>query len=413
MEKNDLYTEIICLSNISNAYNNVMKKFYEESKVIRYYGFDGKNIKSYIENSFDFIKEIQQELLDLKPIPPALIIKIPKKKKTGFREVAIHNVKERVKNQAIYQVIEPIVDKVLSKYLFSYRYSHPHYKAIKSVAKRYRKNFKEDYVLVGDITNYTDNMDRDFLKTQIENLGFDKKVNELLFLFVEKTIIRKGEIFDYDLGVVTALPTTVLFYNLYLNNMDNIMGSSSKLYRRVGDDFIIFDSLEKIEKHKQNIEQELINSKLEKQEHKIKIQKASEAFGFLGYKFENGVISILEPTIQSIKKRFRYRLRFYPVSMGLKKKRLLKKIYTEEPLFHDFLNTINAYNQMNNVAQIKKLSDYFFTRLVIYFFGKYTEKNKRLTKQITKNIKIPSLYKQYLDFHTGKYTLEQMRNNIK
>jgi retron-type reverse transcriptase len=411
MKQEDLYDEIISVENISKAYFNIIQKFYEESKPKRYFGFDGKNLKSYSENSDVLIQEIRQEMIDLKPISPALIVKIPKKNKSGLREISIHNVKERIKNQAIYQIIEPVVDKILSTYLFSYRYSHPHYLAIKSVAKRYRKNYKNESVLVGDIKDYSDNMNHDFLISEIKKINFDKKTEELIFLFIEKRFLIKGITHEEEIGIITSLPTTVMCCNLYLNEMDKKIGQSAKLYRRVGDDFIIFDSAEKIEKHRENLEQELINAKLLKQEQKIKIQPASEPFSFLGYKFENGKISILEQTVKTIKKRYRYRLKFYPTKTLSKKKKLEKILYKEDAILYDFLNTINAYNQINDSDQIKELSEYFFIRLVIYFFGKYNQKNKRLTLELTRDMKIPSLWKCYNYFHTGKYTLAEMRNN--
>jgi hypothetical protein len=37
-------------------------------------------------------------------------------------------------------------------------------------------------------------------------------------------------------------PMSVLFFNLYLNDMDKMIGQKYAFYRRVGDDFIIFDT---------------------------------------------------------------------------------------------------------------------------------------------------------------------------
>jgi len=407
--KNSLYQKIISLENISNAYLKVVEKFAEEGKSNRYFGFDGKTLNSYSFDSLEMIKKAQEELINLKEIRPGLKLTIPKKKKVGFRDVFIHNIIERVKNQAVYQVVAIEADNFLSDNLFSYRSSHPHYKAVISVSKRYRKRFKEDWVLVGDISDYTDNMDQELLKEKLERLNFGKEVNEILSLFIKKTYFEKGQKIIDKKGVFPGMPTTVFFYNFYLDEMDKKISSMCSMYRRVGDDFLIFDTYEKVCEMKEEIEKILLELKLSKDNHKISIQKASEYFKFLGYSFDNGTISILPKTISQIKTRIRKRLKYYPVSLEKKIKRLKQIIFEKEPLMLDLVETIYQYNQSNDQKQFKELSDYFFTRITMFFYGTLNKKNKYKTIEIIKKLNIPSPYMYFVYFHNGRYNIRQLR----
>jgi hypothetical protein len=407
--KNNLYQKIISLKNISNAYLKVVEKFAEEGKSNRYFGFDGITLNSYSFDSLEMIKKVQEELINLQEIRPGLKLTIPKKKKVGFRDVFLHNVIERVKNQAVYQIIALEADNFLSDYLFSYRSSHPHYKAVISVSKRYRKRFNQDWVLVGDISDYTDNMDQELLKEKLERLDFGKEVNEILSLFIKKTYLEKGEKIIDKKGVFPGMPTTVFFYNFYLDEMDKKIGSTCSMYRRVGDDFLIFDTYEKVCEMKKEIEKTLIELRLFKDNHKISIQKASEPFKFLGYSFNNGTIYILTKTVSQIKARIRKRLKYYPVSLEKKIKRLKQIIFKKEPLMIDFVETIYQYNQSNDHLQFKDISDYFFTRIVMFFEGTLNDKNRHKVMSIVKKMGIPSPYMYFVYFHNGRYNIRQLR----
>lgn len=405
----NMYEKIISLENISEAYFDLVEKMEETGRANRYSGFDAKVLGSYDFFSENLLNEIQAELINNKEITPALSMDIPKRTKLGTRVIYLHTIKERIKSQSVYRIVEPFFDLYFSKYLFSYRSSHPHYKAIRTVVRRYNKKYNE-YVLVGDISSYSDVINPNILKKQIRALGFDDMTNNLIFLYVDMQFLSNGIRCSSEKGIITGLPVTVLFNNLYLDLMDKKIGEISDVYRRVGDDFIVFGSLNDLQNIKQEISDILIKLKISVEYQKIQIQKTLKPFNFLGYLFNRGVISILPFSVKQIQKKIRSMLRFYEFSSIKNKKKQLKKIlFTGESMQYNFIHIVRQYNYSNDIDQMRFLSDYFLKRLVIYFFGSYTSKGRYMLRKVTLGMKIPSLIKYYVAFQTGRCSGENLK----
>jgi retron-type reverse transcriptase len=396
------YDKIIEFSNIKEAYLDIVNQFEENNKNISYSGLDGKNLNSYDLFSEKLLLEIQNELKKFKSIEPPIEVKIPKRNKPGQRDIYIYIIKERIKAQAVYRIIEPYFESFFSEYLYSYRSSHPHHRALKSIVKRYKKNSNE-YVIIGDISNYSNVIDRKKLLNKIKKLVFDKQTEKLINLYIEAKHISGGNIKKSE-GIITGLPVMILFNNLYLDEFDKIIGNQIDLYRRVGDDFILFDHKEKLENIKTEIHNILINLNIDESSQKISLQKISEDFNFLGYRFSKGVISILPQSVKNIQIHIRGKLRFNPhTSVYQKKKKLLKILFEKNSIKNYFIQLVRQYNYTNDTAQISFISEYFFKRLTIYFYGSYSPRNQRKTIQITKGIKIPSFMRYYALYHTGQF----------
>ncbi len=408
-----LYKNIISVENIKKAYLTITLKFEEQLKMSNYSGFDGLTLPDYNYHSLDMVYQIRDELVNLKEIDPAIKMLIPKNNKPGKRTIFIHSVKERIKAQAIYQVIEPILDSYLSNFLFSYRSSHPHYKAASSVAKRYRKNYRDDYILVGDISDYCDNIDKGILMKKIIDVGFGEKTNNLIKLFINNSYIEDGDKKVLDKGLVHGQPLISIFYNIYVDDIDKAIGKKVSLYRRVGDDFILMDkNKNKIDEQREFLVNKLIEYNIPKEKQKIAVFKSTEAFNFLGYMFNNGVISLSKRSEKKIKNRWEKRLKYYPTNILRKTKKLKAQVLKTNPFPYEFLEIIKNYSQLNDLNQIKKLSDYFFRKLTVYYFGTYSSRNHRLTRELTKKIAIPSIYKYYIDIHTGRKKALEIKKGI-
>ncbi len=396
------YDEIISQKNIETAYLSVVSQFEKKSKNSTYRGYDGLTIKNYDLHLSELINQIHKELIDFDEISPAIKMSILKSKKPGRRPIFIHTIKERVKAQAIYQIVAPIFDKHFSDYLFSHRSSHPYYEAAKSVAKRYKKFFKDDFVLIGDISDYSGNIDKNILKEKIEKIGLDKKTNKLINLFVDSCYSENGIKKHLEKGIVHGQPLSALFDNIYINDIDNYVGKKVSLYRRVGDDFIILDkNINKINEQKKYILEKLTEYKIPNEKQKISVAPASHAFNFLGYKFENGKISISLQSENKIKNRIKTRLKYRPINIKSKISILKKIMFYKDPMELDFSETIKHYSQASDTEQFRRISEFFFKRLTIYFFGSYSMRNQKLTKIITEEEHIPSLFKLFIDKHRG------------
>jgi len=237
-----MFERIIAKKNLETAYLKIAEQMEEDGRVRRYRGWDSLKLGDLEINSAQIIKEAQQEMIDFKPLSPAALIKIPKKNKPQkSREIHIYNLKDRIKAQAIYQIIEPHLDAYFSPWLFSYRTSHPNYFAARSTVRHYKRYFKRDFVLVADVADYFNHIDVAILKKKLLFLNFSEPVLKLLNLFITNQKIQDGKIIQPAKGLIAGTPLIPILANLYLNDLDKYCGPRIDFYRRVGDDFIIFD----------------------------------------------------------------------------------------------------------------------------------------------------------------------------
>lgn len=397
----NLFDKILKVENIKEAYFEVVEKFEEQLKTRSYRGYDAMNLSDYDLSSHQLVKDIHDDLKNNIPIAPAIKREIPKKNKSGTREVYIHLIKERVRAQAITRIVEPVFNQYFSPYLFSYRKTHTHECALKTVVRRYLRD-ESSAVLVGDISRYSDIINPRILKKQLQDIGFDKQTYTLLCSYIDMGywdgIYEKKS----HEGIITGLPITVFFNNLYLDAMDKKIGPQVSLYRRVGDDFIAIDTVDSLESAYQDIQHELKKCCIDSKDQKIKIQKMSEPFEFLGLNFNQGIISIRRGAVRNIKIHVKHSLRYHHSwSIGMKKKNLITICYRGDSLHHYFKQLVRQYSHVNDIKQIQSLSDYFYVRLTLYFFGKYSSRNRRKTQEIISSMNLPSLFYYYKWFQSG------------
>jgi len=400
MDKNN-YKKIINFNNIKQGYLEFIEKTEKQGKISRYTGISGLKIKEIDHISDKICKEVRQEIINLKPLSPAVCYYIPKKD-GSLRDIYIYDLKDRIKAQAIYRVLEPIFENNYSNFLFSYRSSHNNYYAARSVVRRYLRHYKEDFTLVVDLKNYSNFIDQKILLKKLKQLGLSEKIMEILKLFITNTVYKDKKIYKPEKGVVQGVPLIALFANLYLNDLDKYLGPKVSLYRRIGDDLILFDkNLKKLSELQENLNKEVKTLKLEIKKKKTKLLPTKDNFHFLGYCFQNGIISMEK---EFIKKNVAYwkniLLSYKPKDQEDKINYLKKLIHSKKNnLKNQFLQIVWQKILINNDKQMKEFSEKFFRILTKYFFGKYSPRNQRLLKQKGIYKKIPSLYKCYINAH--------------
>jgi reverse transcriptase-like protein len=404
-----MFKEILKKENIQAAYFDLVAKFDEESKSSKYFGIDSLSLNDFNINSAKILEKVRQEMIELKPLAPATELIIPKKR-GGERKIYIYTVRDRIKAQAVFRILEPFFEEQYSSFLFSYRSSHPSYYAAKSVAKRYKKYFGQDNIFYADISDYTESIEKDILVQKLKDLGLEEGVLKLLDLFINNSIISDGKIKYWDKGVVQGTPVITFFANIYLNDLDKYVGKKVSFYRRVGDDFIVFDKdIEKVKKIREFLLKEVKELGLIISGHKTKLIKSNEDFTFLGYDFQNNKISINKSSIDKTIGFWKRKLKYYNGGDKKKISRLKKILYQDQDSIHNqFIEFISSYRQANDKKQIKGSSENFFRILTKYFFKTYSSRNQRLTKEILKDVKIPSFYQYFLDFHNGKKSITKL-----
>ena len=399
---NSLFDDIVNPDNIREAYLELCEKF-DLSCKNQYSGIDGVSLRDIESDPLPLLEIVHEEMLEFKPLSPALCNSIPKKNGT-FRDIYTFSFKDRIKAQAIYRKLLPFFEAVYSKFLHSYRPGFSSYYAARSVARRYTRYYKTDFVLTVDFTDYSNQIDHSILYQKLEIFKFDDKTLKLLSLFIKIKFLLNGKFIVRDFGLVPGNPITPLMANFYLNDLDKHIGHKVPFYRRVGDDLILLSGdQEKLELCRNHIFDQAEKLKLQIQKQKTIVGNASIKFAYLGYCFENGKISLEKNYVSKINGFLNHQLRFRPMDEAWKLKYLKKTLYLNEKNVHSyFLQIIRQKPLVNDDEQIKRLSESFFRTLTKFWFGKYSPRCQRLLKKEIISFPLPSFYKYYLDVKNGR-----------
>lgn len=404
----NLYQQIISSANFQKAYLYLASKLYENSLAGKYHGLDGVNLPSTFTNSCKLITTARQELIDQLPIGLTQDKQIPKKTK-GKRTIYIYSIRDRIKAQALYRLIEPVFETHYSPYLFSYRSTKPSYYAIKTVVRHYHRFYGQTNILVLDLSQYTEYVDHQILISKIKKIITDKPTVKFLSLFIKAKVFKKDQS-KKTFGLVLGVPLMGLFANLYLNDLDKQIGQQVDLYRRCGDDIIIFNKdLAKLKNIRQQITTHLTDLKLVLNPDKCKLINSTQPFKYLGYYFDQNQIGLPAYTYRKVISTWKS---FLP-SPNLPKDQKIKTIryYLSNPRnkFHfHFLEFLKQYSLINNYSQIKRLSDTLPRLITKNIFRSYSPRLHRLTLALFTPLSIPSLFSYYIKIHHGRQSLADL-----
>lgn len=401
-----MFSQITSYSNIEAAYLEIIEQFAADRRNFKYHGIDNIFLRDIDLKSNSIIKIVQTDFLCKKEIEPALSVKIAKKNKPGeYREIFIYNLKERIKAQAIYRVVLPEFEKRFSHRLFSYRPNKPPYLAARIFCRRYRQNFLTDYALILDLKNYSDRIDRNLMFAKLQEIFTDEDVLETLRLFIFNKIYRDGICQLPDKGLIQGVPLIALFANLYLTEIDFKYQKKSDFYIRVGDDIAFLDpDKEKLKIISTEILENIKSLKLELNQQKLFFGDAKDACSYLGYAFNNGLISLEPAFINRIESEWKKILVYQHLSDKYKLKFFEKIMNQPRNNFnYKFQKIIKDKSQINNTSQIKEMSEDFFKIMTKFFYAHYSTRNRRLLADKLKDYRIVSLYKTYQKFHYERH----------
>ena len=394
-----LKDRVLKRDNVKSAYLELAEQFDISSHSARYEGLDSVKLTKVDYQSVDIIEEVREALASKEKLIPIRLSKIPKRT-GGVRDVYILSVRDRIRARAIYRVLEPLCEKAYSQYLFSYRSTHASFYAGKSLGHRYRKSYKDDFILTVDLKSYSDYIDHEILKEKLFAIGVDQDFYEIFEPFIKVKLCQKGEMVDNVMGIPQGTPLTALCANLYLNEVDKKIGPMVEFYRRVGDDLIVCDKSEdKVKEAFEIIKSMVADLKLRLSPKKTHILQKGETFDFLGYTFKNGEIGLDASFINNLLIGWRKYLAEPYGSVPDRLKRLNYLAHKTSNNFEvQFTELFKQHPQLENDGQVKKLSNQIYIYLTKYLFNKYTPRNRRLATDLLKKIYFPSLYDYYLHF---------------
>jgi hypothetical protein len=401
-----MYEQIVSWDNICQAYLDLYCNFTEKCQNQRYKGSDGTTLHVIEPDAETLLHEVQKDLIEKNPLLPARYIEIPKLDGSK-RGIYLLTLKDRIKCQAVYRALEPHLEKQYSDTLYSFRSSHPSYYASRAVRRFYLRNLgKEMYVYRADLSNYSDNFDRKFLFDALSNYKVEDKVVDIIQNIISQPFISDGKMISNVKGAYQGMTLCPLFSNIYIGHIDDYVSKKVDFYRRLGDDFIVFDkNLKKLKEIKTYIEEEIKKTKLILNEDKEQFGNINEVeFDYHGLQYNKGKIQLRDKKIKAFIAGWKQKLKFNnKMSNNQRINKLIELLNLNSKVQnHHFAQFLCTYLLVNDTKQIQYLSKRFFHVLTKYFTGKLTYKSINQTKKILKDFKFPSLTAIHTAYSNGK-----------
>lgn len=377
MLKADLFDQIIDPENIKDAYLEVYGNFLKKSAIFDYDVIDGVQIHQTEVDLPKFLGQIRDELVDA--VKPRLARSIAIPKKNGkLRKIYMVPVKERVKCQAIYRVMQIHLKPTYSNKLFSFRSERPSYYALRSLRRFYLGHVNKGYhLLKTDFKDYSDHIDKKILLEKLKGLGVDEKTLNLTRQYIEMPFIRNGEIMSMAEGTMQGVPLVSLFNNVYMSQVDEVLGSQVEFYRRVGDDVIAIDTdLKKLEKLMLYVREQCKEMKIILNESKTALKPMEEGFEYLGLYFDHGKASIPPAGVKKMITELKI---FFPSKSKMSSKAKLARIQRillvnargRSALWNNYAG---AYGMMTDMKQLQNISVQMMKILWAYLGNGFTAK---------------------------------------
>ena len=253
-------------------------------------GIDRISIERFEVQADQYLQELHQQLKTGTYQPQAVKrVNIPKAA-GGTRPLGIPTVKDRVVQMAIKRVIEPIFEQTFRDSSHGFRPERGCKDALREVDAWLKAGY--NWVVDADIKGYFDNISHALMMDKVEQYIADKSLLSLLEAYLKQDIMIECESWKPSQGKPQGAVLSPLLANIYLNELDYLIGEKYRMVR-YADDFVILTTSEaEAEKALAEVRQWMENHHLELPPDKTRIVDETDdpnGFDFLGYTFKKGM----------------------------------------------------------------------------------------------------------------------------
>ncbi len=273
-------------------------------------GIDRISIERFEGQAEQYLQELQQQLKAGTYQPQAVRrVNIPKAG-GGTRPLGIPTVKDRVVQMAIKLVIEPIFEQTFRDSSHGFRPERGCKDALREVDAWLKAGY--NWVVDADIKGYFDNISHALMMNKVEQHIADKALLNLLEAYLKQDIMVDGESWKANKGTPQGAVLSPLLANIYLNDLDYLIGEKYRMVR-YADDFVILTTSEaEAEKALTEVRQWMESHHLELHPDKTRIVNETDnpnGFDFLGYTFRKGMRFVRKKSRMAMRDKIRLHTR--------------------------------------------------------------------------------------------------------
>ena len=230
---------------------------------------------------------------------------IPKPGTKEKRPLGIPTVRDRVVQTALRMVLEPIFENDFAEGSYGFRPGRGCKDALRKVEQLLKSGFV--YIVDVDLKSYFDTIPHEGLMDLVSKRISDGKVLSLIRGFLEQSIMEDLKEYQPEMGSPQGAVISPLLSNIYLNPLDHEMAERGREMIRYADDFVIMcKTREEADLALEELKVWTAKAGLTLHPDKTKVVEAeTEAFEFLGYRFEKGSRFPRKKSLQKLKDSIR------------------------------------------------------------------------------------------------------------
>lgn len=236
-------------------------------------------------------------------------VKVNKSNTQKKRTVFIFSGEENyIQKFLAYKLLE--YDRIFSDNLYSFRRDMGVKKAVTRLV--YHKGINKLYSYKLDISDYFNSVNATILLPQLKELldGEEELYCLIENMLLEEYALVDGEKQKVKKGILAGSPLSGFMANLYISELDKYFCNANVLYARYSDDIIFFaENEELLNTYIDKVNSFLLEKGLTVNENKVFRSAPGEAWSFLGFIYENGVIDISPVSKMKLKKKMRRKAR--------------------------------------------------------------------------------------------------------
>lgn len=200
-------------------------------------GIDGVSVEEIEEHIEEYQKALLYKVREgtYKPTPVKRVY-IPKDN-GDKRALGIPVVRDRIVQQMILNVLDPMIDPYFSENSYGFRKNRSCHDAVNQVLAYANEGYT--WVVNCDLEKFFDTVNHQKLMSYLNYYVKDKKLNKLLWSFLEAGVMEDGVVMTSEKGTPQGGVISPFLSNIYLNILDLELEKRGHKFVRYADDFNI------------------------------------------------------------------------------------------------------------------------------------------------------------------------------